>query len=165
MSLLYTNVYVLYLLLVFQIPIGNLVPDVPLTDGTPSLQKRAASINNYQAVTSESEIKVRIFSAFPQPLPVDLSAAISFIDHLSTIRSYLTTLPCIQRVANSDFRTIAVNTCVERADDLTEGLEYRLGRIENEITAIAMDYTELLRVASSFGRPQVENAPSRCVHH
>ena len=95
MSLLYTNVHVLYLLLVLHIPIGNLVPDVPVTDGTPILQKGAAFIYNYQAVTSESESKFRIFSLFPQPPPVDLSAAISFIDHLSTIRAHLTTLNLI----------------------------------------------------------------------
>ena len=165
MSLLYNKLHVLYLLLVLHIPIGNLVPDVPLRDDTPILEKGAAFIYKYQAVTSESENKVRKISLFPQPPLVELSPPISCIENLSTIRSYLKTLPFIQRVADSYPCPFAVNTCVERADELKEGLEYRLGLIGNEISAIAMDYTQLLRVDSSFALPPVENALSRSVHN
>ena len=56
------------------------VPEGPSTDGTPIIQKGAAFIYNYQAVTSESEGKFRVFSPFPQPPPVDLTAVDSLID-------------------------------------------------------------------------------------
>ena len=43
-------------------------------NSTPINQKGAAFIFSYQAVTSENESKVRVFSLFPQPPPVHLTA-------------------------------------------------------------------------------------------
>ena len=54
-----------------------------------------------------------------------------------------------------------MNTCVERR----LSLECCLGFIGKGISAIAMDYSDLLRVASSFAPPPVENALSRSVHN
>ena len=71
------------------------VHDGPPTDGTPIIQKGAAFSYNYQAVTSESESKVRVFSLFPQPPPVDLTAVNSLIDLVSNIHNNLTSLPLL----------------------------------------------------------------------
>ena len=65
-------------------------------------QKGAAFIYNYQAVTSESESKVRVFSPFPQPPPVDLTAVDSLIDLVSNIHHKVTSLPFLETVACKD---------------------------------------------------------------
>ena len=92
MSHLYAHVHLFCFLLVSNVPVRQFVPDGPPTDGTPIIQKGAAFIYNYQAVTSESQSKVRAFSPFPQPPPVDLTAVDSLIDLVSNIHK-LNSLP------------------------------------------------------------------------
>ena len=86
------------------------VPDGPPTDGTPIIQKGAAFIYNYQAVTSDSESKVRIFSPFPQPPLVDLTAVDSLIDLVSNIHYKLTSLPFLETVASDEPCPVAMYT-------------------------------------------------------
>ena len=85
MSHLYAHVHLFCFLLVSNVPVRQFVPDGLPTDGTPIIQKGAVFIYNYQAATSESESKVRVFSPFPQPPPVDLTAVDSLIDLVSNI--------------------------------------------------------------------------------
>ena len=85
MSHLPANVHLFCFLLLSNVTVREFVPDGPPTDGTSIIQKGAAFIYNYQAVTSESESKVRVFFPFPQPPPVDLTAVDSLIDLVSNI--------------------------------------------------------------------------------
>ena len=140
------------------------VPDGHPTDGTPIIQKGAAFIYNYQAVTSESESKVRVFS-LPQPPPVDLTAVDSLIDLVSNIHHKLTTLPFLETVASDEPCPIAMYTSQDRANGLRESIEYRVHLLADECSAIAQDYAELLRVASSFAPPPMQPPSIGTPHH
>ena len=163
MANLNCNFHVYCILFVSSIPLGNLVADDPPTDGTPIIQKGAAFIYNYQAVTSESESKVRVFSPFPQPPEVDLSTAKSLIELLHDIKKYLLSLPFVAVVRADAPCPTTMATCQSRADSLREALEYRLQLLNDEQEAIARDYDELLRVASSFAPPPT--ATTHSTHH
>ena len=56
----HAHVHLFCFLLVSKVPARKFDPDGPPTDGTPIIQKGAAFFYNYQAVTSESESKVRV---------------------------------------------------------------------------------------------------------
>ena len=141
------------------------VPDGPPTDGTPIIQKGAAFIYNYQAVTSESESKVRVFSPFPKLPPVDLTAVDSLIDLVSNIHNKLTSLPFLETVASDEPCAIAMYTSLDRANGLRESTEYRVHLLADERSAIAQDYAELLRVASSFAPPPMQPPSIGTPHH
>ena len=165
MSHLYAHVHLFCFLLVSNVPVRQFVPDGPPTDGTPIIQKGAAFIYNYQAVTSESESKVRVFSPFPQPPPVDLTAVDSLIDLVSNIHHKLTSLPFLEIVASDEPRPIAMYTFQDRTNGLRESIEYRVHLLAEERSAIAQDYAELLRVASSFAPPPREPPSIGTPHH
>ena len=153
---LYAHVHLFCFVLVSNVPVIQFVPDGPPTDGTPIIQKGAAFIYIYQAVTSESESKVRVFCPFPQPPPVDLTAVNSIIDLVNKIHHKLLSLPFLKTVASDEPCPIAIYTSQDRANGLRESIEYRVHLLADERSAIAQDYAELLRVASSFAPPPMQ---------
>ena len=165
MSHPYTHVHLFCFLLVSNVPVKQFVPDVPATDGTPIIQKGAAFINNYQVVTSESESKVRVFSPFPQPPTVDLLAVDSLIDLVSKIHQKLTSLLFLETFASDKPCPIAMYTSQDRANGLPESIEYRVYLLADERSAIAQDYAELLRLASSFAPPPMQPHSIGTPHH
>ena len=132
------------------------VPDGLPTDGTPIIPKGTAFIYNYQAVTSESESKVPVFSPLPQPPPVDLTAVDSLVHLVSNIHTKLTSLLFPETFASDEFCSIAMYTSQDRADGVRESVEYPVHLLADERSAIAQDYAELLRVASSFATHPME---------
>ena len=52
---------------------------------TPIFKKGAAFVFKYQAVTSESESKVRVFSPFPRLPEINLTEAYSLVAHKDTV--------------------------------------------------------------------------------
>ena len=165
MSHLYAHVHLFCFLLVSNVAVRQFVLDGPPTDGTPIIQKGAAFIYNYQAVTSESESKVRAFPPFPQPPPVDLTAVDSLIDLVSNIHHKLTSLPFLETVASDKPCPIAMYTSQDRANGLRESIEYRVHLLADERSPIAQDYAELLRVASSFAPPPMQLLSICTPHH
>ena len=157
----------LFLLFLFvsNAPVRQFVPDGPPTYGTPIIQKGAAFIYNYQAVTSESESKVRVFSPFPQPAPVDLTAVDSLFDLIINIHHKLNSLPFLETVASDEPCPIALYTSQDQANGLRESIEYLVHLLANKLSAIAQDYAELLRVASSFALTPMEPPSIGTNHH
>ena len=141
------------------------VPDGPPADGTPTIQEGAAFNSNYEAVTSESESEVRVFSPFPQPPPVDLTAVDSLFDLASFIYNKLTSLPFLQTVASDELCPIPTYTVQDPAKGLRENIEYRVHVLADERFAIAQDYAELLRVASFLAPPPMEPPYFGTTHH
>ena len=127
-----------------------------LTDSTPIIQKGTPFNYNYQAVTSESESKFRVFSPFPQPPPVDLTAVESFIDLVSNIHNKLTSLSFLETVTSDEPCPIAMYTSQDRAKGFRESIEYRVHLLADERFAIGQDYAERLRVASSIAPPPMQ---------
>ena len=125
MSHLYAHDH-LFCFLVSNVPVRQFVPGGPPTDGSPIFQKGASFIYNYQAVTSESGSKVRVFSPFPQSPPVDLTAVDSLIDLVSKIQHKLTSLPFLETVASDEPCPIAMYTSQDRANGLRENIDYRV---------------------------------------
>ena len=165
MSQLYAHAHLFCFLLVPNVPVRQIVPDAPPTDGTPIIQNGAAFIYNYQAVTSESESKVRVFSPFPQPPPVDFTAVDSLIDLNSIIHHKLTSLPFLETIASDEPCPIAMYTTQDRANGLRESFEYRVHLLADERSSIAQDYAELVRVASSFAPPPMPPSSISSPHH
>ena len=165
MSQLYAHVHLFCFLLVSNVPVRQFVPDGPPTDGTPIIQKGAAFIYNYQAVTSETGSKVRVFSPFPQPPPVDITAVDSLIDLVTNIHHQLTSLRFLQRVSSYEPCPIAMYTSQDRANGLRECIEYRVHLLADERSAVAQDYTELFRVAYSFAPLPMQPPSIDTPHH
>ena len=154
MSHLYAHVHLFCFLLLSNVPVRQFVPDGPPTDGTPVIQKGTVFIYNYQAVTSESESKVRVFSPFPQPPPVELTAVDSLIDLVSNIHNKLTSLPFLKTVASDEPCPITMYSSQDRADGLRDSIENRVHLLADDRSAIAQEYAELLWVAFSLRHPQ-----------
>ena len=165
MSHLHANVHLFCFLLVSNVPVRQFVPDGPTTDGTPFVQKGAAFIYNYQAVTSESKSKVRVFSPFPQSPTVDLTEVDSLIDLVSNIHNKLISLPFLETVASDKPCPMAMYTAQDRSNGLRESIEYRVRLLADERSVIAQDYAELLRVASSFAPPPMQLPSISSPHH
>ena len=165
MSHLPAHFHLFCFILVSNVPVRQFVPDGPAADGTLIIQKGAAFIYNYQAVTSESESKVRVFSPFPQPPPVDLTAVDSLIDLVGNFHHKLTSLPFLETVASDEPCPIAMYTSQDRANGLRESIEYGVHLLADERSAIAQDYAELLRVASSLAPPPMQPPSIGTPHH
>ena len=151
--------------LVSNVPVRQFVPDGPHKDGTPIIQKGAALIYNYQAVTSESESKIRVFSPFPQPPTVDLPAVDSFTGLVTKINHKLTSFLSLETVTSDEPCPIDIYTSHYRANGLRESTEYHVHLLADERSATAQDYVELLRVASSFAPPPMEPPSIGTPHH
>ena len=118
MSHPYAHVHLFCFLLVSHVPLRQFVPDGSPKDGTPIIQKGAAFIHNYQAVTLESESKVRVFSPFRQPPPVELIALDSLIDLVKNIHHKLTSLPFPETATSGEPCPIAMYTSQDPANGL-----------------------------------------------
>ena len=165
MSQFYALAHLFCFLLVSNVPVKQFVPDGPPTGGTPIFQKGTAFIYKYQADTSESESKVRVFSPFPQPPPVDLTAVDPLIDFVSNIHNKLTSLLFLETVASEEPCPIAMYTSQDRANGRRESIEYRVHLLADQCSAIAQDYAELLRVASSFAPGLIQPPSIGTPHH
>ena len=93
------------------------------------------------------------------------TAADSLIDLVSNIHQKLTSLPFLETVASDEPCPIAMCTSQDRANGLRESIEYRVHLLADERSAIAQDYAELLRVASSFAPPPMQPPSIGTPHH
>ena len=115
----------------------------------PVFQRGAVFIYAYQAVTSESESKVRLFSPFPQPPAFDPAGALrlrqivlearqnlsntgqKYQDHIdpTTGKCYSTPMYCV----------VNTNDMLAKLAGLAESIEYRVNLLLKEQEAIADD--------------------------
>ena len=144
----------------FQTSVGSETED-------PVFQRGAVFIYAYQAVTSESESKVRLFSPFPQPPAFDPAGALrlrkivlearqnlsntgqKYQDNIdpTTGKYYSTPMYCV----------VNTNDMLAKLAGLAESIEYRVNLLLKEQKAIADDHLELLRVAESFAPPPTKS--------
>ena len=162
---LLAHVHLFCFLLKSNAPVRQFVPVGLPTDGTPIIQKGAAFIYKFQALTSGSENKARVFSPFPQPPPIDLTAVDSLFDLVSNIHHKLTCLHFLETLPFDEPCPIAMYTSQDRANGLRGSIEYRVHLLADERSAIAQDYAELLRVASSFAPPPMQPPSIGTPHH
>ena len=165
MSQVYAKVHLLCFVLVSNVPVRQFVRDGPPVDGTPIIEESVAFIYKYQAVTSENESKVRVFSFFPQPPSVDLRSVYWLIDLVTNIHNKLTCWPFLRTFASDEPCPIALYTSQDWANGLRESIGYRARLLADERFAIAQDYAELLRVASSIAPPPMEPPSFGTIHH
>ena len=129
----------------------------------PVFQRCAVFFCAYQAVTSESESEVRLFSPFPQPPAFDPAGAFrlrqivwearqklsntgqKYQDSIdpTTGKNYFTPMYCV----------VNTNDMLAKLAGLAESKENRMNLLLKEQKAIADDHLELLRVDESFGPP------------
>ena len=78
---------------------------------TPVFKKRAAFVFKYQAVTSESESKVRVFSPFPRLPEINLTEAYSLVAHRghSDTMAGMNTVKRCQTAASGDAYELLFN--------------------------------------------------------
>ena len=120
----------------------------------PVFQRGAVFIYAYQAVTSESEIKVRLFSQFPQPPAFDQAGALRLRQIVLEARQNLSnTGQKYQDNSNSTtgkyystpmFCVVDTNDMLAKLAGLAESIEYRVNFLLKEQKAIADDHFELL---------------------
>ena len=107
----------------------------------PVFKKGAAFVFKYQAVTSESESKVRVFSPFPRMPEINLTDAYTILEtrgHSDTMNGMDSVKLCKTMKMGELYQT------------LFDQLDEKLSLLETEINAAQTDEQELLRVASSF---------------
>ena len=108
---------------------------------TPIFKKRAAFVVKYQAVTSESESKVRVFSRFPRLPEINLTEAYYLVadrGHSDTLAGMNTVKRC-QTAASEDACELLFN----RMDE-------QLKILEKEIAEAKADRTRLVEIVTSF---------------
>ena len=115
----------------------------------PSFQRGGVFIYAYEAVTSESESKVRLFSPFSQPPAFDPAGAFRLRQIVLEARQNLSNTgqkyqdnidPTTGRnYSKPTYCVVSTNDMLAKLAGLAESMEYR-----------ADDYLELLRVAESF---------------
>ena len=145
-----TNILVMVLLLAL---INFVFTDVQFTThlsdalDKPVIKKGAAFVFKYQAVTPESERKVRVFSPFPKIPEINLSDAYTILQtrgHTDSMNGMDTVKLC---------RTERMGTLY---DQLFDQLEEKLSLIQKEIIAAHTDQNQLVEVASSFLPPSIK---------
>ena len=108
---------------------------------TPIFKKGAAFVFKYQAVTSESESKVRVFSPFPKLPEINLTEAYSLVAH------------------RGDSDTMAGMNTVKKCQTAASGDAYELlfNRIDEQLTILDKEIAEadkyrnrLVEIATSF---------------
>ena len=114
-----------------------------LNDGsdTPIFEKGAAFVFKYQAVTSESESKVRVFSPFPRLPEINLTEAYSLVAH----RGHSDTLAGMNTVKRR--QTAASEEAYEL---LFNRMDEQLNILEKEIAEAKADRNRLEEIATSF---------------
>ena len=120
-------------------------------------KKGAAFVFKYQAVTPESESKVRVFSPFPKIPEINLTDA----DTLLQTRGHTDLMTGMDTVKLC--RTERMGTLY---DQLFDQVEEKLSLIQKEINAAHTDQNQLVEVASSFLPPSIKpdhgTARSKC---
>ena len=108
---------------------------------TPIFKKGAAFVFKYQAVTSESESKVRVFSPLPRLPEINLTEAYSLIAHKghSDTMAGMNTVKECQTAASGDASELLFN----RIDE-------QLTVLDKEITEADKDRNRLVEFATSF---------------
>ena len=108
---------------------------------TPIFKKGAAFVFKYQAVTSESENKVRVFSPFPKLPEINLTEACCLVAHMGhsdTIAAMNTVKRC-QTAASDEAYGLLFNRIDEQFTIL-----------DKEIAEATKDRNRLVEIASSF---------------
>ena len=109
--------------------------------GTPIFKKGAAFVFKYQAVTSESESKVRVFSPYPRLPEINLIEAYSLVAHKghSDTTAGMNTVKRCQTAASGDADGLLFN----RFDE-------QLTLLDKEIAEADKDRNRLVEIATSF---------------
>ena len=120
----------------------------------PVFKKGAAFVFQFQAVTPESESKVRVFSPFPRIPDINLTNAYTILQQ----RGHSDTL-----AGMSSVKLCHTSDMEHLYDNLFNRLEEKLKVLENEIHAAQTDQHNLVTMASSFLPPSIHphDAPSR----
>ena len=108
---------------------------------TPFFKKKAAFVFKYQAVTSESENKVRVFSPFPRLPEINLTEAFPLVahkGHSDTMAGMITVKRC-QTAASEEAYELLFN----RIDE-------QLTILDKEIAESKADRIRLVEIATSF---------------
>ena len=113
----------------------------------PVFKKGAAFVFKYQAVTSESESKVRVFSPFPKLPEINITKAIATVASFKQAQSWITNV-WINNHCKFEFN----NTYAILVDQLVT----RIKNLQLELAAAQKDQTTLLEVANSFIPPQLK---------
>ena len=108
---------------------------------TPISKKQAAFVLKYQAVTSESESKVRVFSPFPRLPEINLTEAYSLVAH----RGHSDTLAGMNTVKRC--QTAASQNAYEL---LFIRMDEQLKILDKEIAEANADRSRLVEIATSF---------------
>ena len=108
---------------------------------TPIFKKGAAFVFKYQAVTSESESKVRVFSPFPRLPEINLTEAYSLVAH----RGHCDTLAGMNTVKRC--QTAAWE---EASGLLFNRIDEQLTKLDKEIAEAKTDRSHLVEIATSF---------------
>ena len=108
---------------------------------TPIFKKGAAFVFKYQAVTSESESKVGVFSPFPRLPEINLTEAYSLVAHKghSDTMAGMNTVKKCQTAASGDAYELLFN----RIDE-------QLTILDKEIAEADKDRNRLVEIATSF---------------
>ena len=117
------------------------------TMDTSIFKKGAAFVFKYQAVTSESESKVRVFSPFPN-MP---------FRNLTDVYSILRTKGKSNTIEGMDtVKLCESQKMTELYHLLFDQLEEKLRLLEKEVQSVRNDESRLLDIASSFLPPRVD---------
>ena len=126
----------------------------------PVFQRGAVFIYAYQAVTTESVSKVRLFSPFPQPPAFDPAGALGLRHIVSEARQNLSNTgqkyhdnidPTTGRYCSTPmYCVVNTNGMLAKLAGLAESIEYRVNLLLKEQKPIADNHFELLRVAEFF---------------
>ena len=121
----------------------------------PVFKKGAAFVFKYQAVTSESESKVRVFSPFPQMPTISLTRALAVVEAFKTKPRGIGSMYVNTRCEITNFN----NTYTL----LLEQLETRVRFLQLELAAATEEEATLMEVARSFIPPSMkqDSAPKR----
>ena len=111
----------------------------------PVFKKGAAFVFKYQAVTSESESKLRIFSPFPQIPAINLTQATYMVEDFKRAPDSIGVM-----YINKNCKYMYFN---ETYALLLQQLETRVSFLEYELTAALEEENSLLDVANSFIPP------------
>ena len=115
----------------------------PLIDAsdTPIFKKGAAFVFKYQAVTSESESKVRVFSPFPRLPEINLTGTYSLVAHKghSDTMAGMNTVKRCQTAASEEAYELLFNR-----------IEEQLKILDKAIAEAKTDQNRLVEMATSF---------------
>ena len=118
---------------------------------TPIFKKRAAFVFKYQAVTSESESKVRVFSLFPKLPESNLTEAYSLVAH----RGHSDTMAGMETV-----RRCQTAASEEAYELLFNRIDEQWTILDKEIAEAKAERNRLLEIATSF-LPQQSMLPGK----